>query len=105
MTLTKKLEVVDAVEREFTLRNSASWEDLKNAIAMTKLESARSLMQLDATRGLQIARQVARSHADAFRESISCFPPLYQRVYALAGFRTAEFVASAVRLIRPSNRS
>jgi glycosyltransferase involved in cell wall biosynthesis len=98
-TITRRLAIVDAVERrliEMGMLNSVR----QDAIALTRLECARSLYQLDRTAALDTATLAARQHPSYQLTPLPCFPRMYRWLYQMGGFRAAELIAGLARPIR-----
>ena len=96
-TITRRLAIIDAAERrldEIGLLNDMR----RDAIALTRLECARSLYQLDRAEALRVAAMARRIHPALKLSPVACFPRAYRWMFRAAGFHAAEMAA---RLIRP----
>jgi glycosyltransferase involved in cell wall biosynthesis len=95
-TALERLAIVDTAERHLKQLNALN-ADRRNAIACTRLETARTLFQLDKTSALEIASMAKAAHPNHALPALACFPRAYRSTYQLAGFHTAEVLAAAVR--------
>jgi len=76
------------------------YDERRDAIACTRLETARTLFQLDRTAALRVASLAKRAHPKHRLPALPCFPRAYRSVYELAGFHMAELLAAAARPLR-----
>jgi glycosyltransferase involved in cell wall biosynthesis len=95
-TALQRLAIVDAAERHLGEMGGLT-EERRDAIACTRLETARTLFQLDRTAALQVASNAKNAHPRHQLPALACFPRAYRSTYNLAGFHLAEVLAAAAR--------
>jgi glycosyltransferase involved in cell wall biosynthesis len=95
-TALQRLAIVDAAERHL-MELDALTEERRDAIACTRLETARTLFQLDRGAALQVASSAKNAHPRHQLPALACFPRAYRSMYNLAGFHIAEILAAATR--------
>jgi asparagine synthase (glutamine-hydrolysing) len=95
-TTRRRLEIIDAAERH--LEEIGFLSDVRmDAIALTRLECARSLYQFDRKEAVRIAALARTGHPTHKLSPLPCFPSMYRWFYSCIGFRGAEVVARFVR--------
>jgi hypothetical protein len=103
-TIERRLAIVDAAEqhlRETSLLNVMR----QDAIALARLECARSLYQFDRDGARCLARKARHAHPGHKLSPLPCFPAGYRWIYQFFGFRIAEAAAQAVRPLRRYQRA
>jgi len=95
-TALQRLVIVDAAERHLEELGGLT-DERRDAIACTRLETARTLFQLDRAAALQVASIAKSAHPRHQLPALACFPRAYRSTYNLAGFHMAEVLAAAAR--------
>jgi glycosyltransferase involved in cell wall biosynthesis len=96
LTALERLAIVDAAERHLKGLGALT-EERRDAIACTRLETARTLFQLDREAALEVASNAKTAHPRHQLPALACFPRAYRSMYNLAGFHTAEILAAVAR--------
>ncbi|HTQ41032.1 MAG TPA: glycosyltransferase [Pirellulales bacterium] len=101
-TFLRRLEVVTSVEKCLAQRDALTKLRYR-AISLTRMECARSLYHLDRSQALALVQQQQLRRRILLADE-PAFPPMYRLAFHLFGFRTAEFIADAVRRRRSNNK-
>ena len=102
-TALKRLEIVDAAE-EYLSKTDGLTADRRDAISWARMETARTLYQLDRAAALRVASTAEMAHPKHRLPEKSCFPLAYRLAYRVGGFRSAETIAAASRSWRKRTR-
>ena len=95
-TALKRLAIVDAAASHLKQIDALN-DARRDAIACTRLETARTLFQLDRAAALRAASIAKSAHPDYRLPPMPCFPWRYRSTYRLVGFHAAEMIAAAAR--------
>jgi glycosyltransferase involved in cell wall biosynthesis len=98
-TLTVKLDIIKAAELHLQ-QSGALTNERRDAIALARLECARTLYPIDRKLAGTVAAFAEEMHPGHRLDSSTCFPRAYRLVYHALGFRAAEAVAEFARPFR-----
>lgn len=95
----KRMEVVDGVE-DWLVREGSLDDARRSAIAFVRHECARTIYHLNREEALRLVSRAKQSFPGYRLPQADCFPRIYGFAHKWLGFRGAERLASAVRLLR-----
>ena len=98
-TIVKKLAIIDAAEHHLA-EIGALDHAYRDAFAFQRIESARTLYQLDQSAAIETAAKAARVNPTHKLPLAPAFPTVYRLLYHILGFKVAEMVAEITRTWR-----
>ena len=96
LSIAKRLEIIDATEAHLLATGQQTTEQAI-AIAVTRMELARSVYQLDPMVAHAVERQARLQLPARKLPKAAAFPPAYRVAYRLLGFGGAEWLAKTAR--------